>query len=153
MVTKKEREIIVRMHQKSKKQQNIADLIGCSQPTVHKWIQRFKQDRTLDSLPRSGRPTKLTEDILGQLKEKLEKKIKTANNKYCAVSTKEIRDFIKAEIGKKYSIRHVERLMHRLGFSLITPRSQHIRHDQEKVDAFRDEFKKNSKQSMWIMTS
>lgn len=40
-------------------------------------------------------------------------------------------------------MRHIERIIHRLGFSLITPRPQHLRHDQKKVDNFRDEFKKN----------
>jgi len=31
------------------------------------------------------------------------------------------------------------------------PRPQHLKHDQEKVDKFRDEFKKNSNRNMWVM--
>ena len=48
-------------------------------------------------------------------------------------------------------MRHVERIMHKLGFSLITPRPQHLRHDQNKVDKFREDFKKNFNRSMWAM--
>jgi len=151
MITIKEREFIIKFHQQGKNQQEIADLIGCSQPTVHKWITRFKRGKTLNTLPRSGRPTKLTKEILNQLKAKIHTKIKFENNKYCSVNTKEVKKLIKKEIDEDYSMRHIERIMHRLGFSLITPRPQHLRHDQEKVDKFRDEFKKNFKRSMWTM--
>tara|TARA_Y100000310_G_C20496732_1_gene721916 strand:+ start:53 stop:511 length:459 start_codon:yes stop_codon:yes gene_type:complete len=151
MISTKEREIIVKLHQQGKNQQDISDLIGCSQPTVHKWITRFKRGKTLDTLPRSGRPTKLTKETLSQLKEKIFAKIKSANNKYCSVSTKQVKKLVHKEIGEDFSMRHIERIMHKLGFSLITPRPQHLRHDQDKVDNFRDEFKKNSKRSMWAM--
>ncbi|MBU2589226.1 MAG: helix-turn-helix domain-containing protein [Nanoarchaeota archaeon] len=36
MLSIKEREQIVKWHQQGKNQQEIADLIGCSQPTAHK---------------------------------------------------------------------------------------------------------------------
>lgn len=151
MITIKERELITKLHQQGKNQQEIADLLGCSQPTVHKWITRFKRGKTLNTLPRSGRPTKLTGKNLSQLKDKILAKIKDANNEFCSVSTKQVGNIIRQEIGETYSLRHVERIMHKLGFSLITPRPQHIRHDQEKVDTFRDEFKKKFNRSMWAM--
>jgi len=151
MISTKERELIVRLHQQRKNQQEIADLIGCSQPTVHKWITRFKRGKTLDTLPRSGRPTKLTKKNLTKLKDKILTKIKSANDEYCSVSTKQVGKIIRQEIGETYSLRHVGRIMHGLGFSLITPRPQHLRHDQDKVDKFRDEFKKNFNRSMWVM--
>ena len=152
MISIKEREIIVKLHQQGKNQQYIADTIGCSQPTVHKWIKCSKRGRTLQTLPRSGRPTKLTKQNFARLKSKISKIIKEVNNEYCSVSTKRISEIIHQEIGEIYSIRHVERIMHRLGFSLITPRPQHIRHDQTKVDKFRDELKKNFNRSMWVMS-
>src|SRR3989344_702804 len=144
MISIKERELIVKLHQQEKNQQEIADLIGCSQPTVHKWVMRFKRGKTLHTLPRIGRPTKLTKQNLAKLK-------KEANDDYCSVSTKQVNDLVHKEIGEVYSLRHVERIMHKIGFSLITPRPQHIRHDQKRVDAFRREFKKNSNRSMWAM--
>jgi len=151
MISKKEREIIVQLHLKGKTQHEIAELIGCSQPTVHKWINRSKKGQTLETLPRSGRPTKLTKEALGQLKKKILSKIESANAQYSSVSTKQMQSLVKKEIGKTYSMRHIERTMHKLGFSLITPRSEHLRHDQKKVDQFRDEFKKNSNRNIWVM--
>jgi putative transposase len=151
MISIKERELIVKLHLGRKNQQEIADLIGCSQPTVNKWITRFKRGKTLNTLPRSGRPTQLTKETLGQLKKKILTKIKDANNKYCSVSTKQVKRLVHQEIGEDYTMRHIERIMHKLGFSLITPRPQHLRHDQEKVDKFRDEFKKNFNRCMWTM--
>lgn len=151
MLNVKERELIVRLHQQGKNQQEIADLMGCSQPTVHRWIKCSLSGRTLQTLPRSGRPTKLTTKTISRLKKNIVTKIEHANDDFCSVNTKEIRKIIHQDIGELYSLRHVERIMHKLGFSLITPRPQHIRHDQEKVDQFRDEFKKKFKRRIWAV--
>jgi putative transposase len=153
MILVQQRELIVKLHEQGKRQQYIADLIGCSQPTVNKWIRNYRQGRTLQTLPRSGRPTKLSSRKLDDMKLVITREIKSANEKYCSLSTKQVGEIIRREAGTDYSLRHVERLMHKLGFSLITPRPQHLRHDQEKVDAFRDEFKKKLKRGTWVISS
>ncbi len=153
MLSVKERELIVKLHNQRKKQEYIANLMGCSQPTVHAWIQRYKRGSTLETLPRSGRPTVLSKQKLAQLKEEFTQKAKEANKKFCSLDTKHFAEIIRHKTGKEYTPRHVRRILHAVGFSLIMPRSQHLRHDQQKVDAFKDEFKKNSKRSMWIMKS
>ena len=153
MLTKQQREMIIKLKNDGKKQQQIAQLIGCSQAAVSKWISKFERGRTLETLPRSGRPTKLTPAKLDKLKNKLLHEIKNANDKYCSLNTKQLSDIIKKEIGKEYSIRHVERTMHKLGFSLITPRTTHIKHDQKKVDEFKDMFKKNFSKNTWVLSS
>lgn len=152
MLTIRERELIVRLSNEGKKQEYIAGLIGCSQPTVHRWVKNSEGGRTLKTLPRSGRPTKLTKKNLSYLKKKICSLIKSTNAGYCAVSTKQVARLVENEVGKAYSMRHIERIMHKLGFSLITPRPEHIRHDQAKVDSFREEFKKNFSRSMWVMS-
>ena len=53
MITIEQRELIIKLHRQGKKQVYIADLIGCSQPTVHKWIKNNLKGRTLMTLPRS----------------------------------------------------------------------------------------------------
>ncbi len=143
MISISERKIIMRLHAQGKTQQTIANIVGCSQQMVSRWIYRFKKTNSLESRPRSGRPTKLKGKTLKLVKKKILNKINSANSEYNGVSTKQLKEVIRQEIGKTYSIRHVERIMHKLGFSLITPRPQHLRHDQNKVDTFRDEFKKN----------
>jgi transposase len=152
MLTKQQREMIIKLKQDGKKQQQISDLIGCSQAAVSKWISNHKSGRTLETLSRSGRPTKLSKTKIKKLKNNLLTEIKNANEKYCSLNTKQLSDIIKKEIGVEYSIRHVERIMHKLGFSLITPRTRHIKHDQKKVDEFKDRFKKNFSRSTWVLS-
>ena len=152
MISINERKLIIKWNNKGKTQQEIAELLGCNQTSVGRLLTKYKSKGTVKNLPRSGRPTNLTKQNLMRLKDKISKQIKEVNNEYCSVSTKQISDIIHQEIGETYSLRHVERIMHKLGFSLITPRPQHIRHDQDKVDKFRDEFKKNFNRSMWVMS-
>ena len=151
MISIKERELIVRLHQQEKNQQKIADLIGCSQPTVNLWLQREKHGLSLKTLPRSGRPTPLTKKTLTKLKKEFAKKAREANKKFCSINTKQFSQMINTKTNKNYSARHLRRILHKLDFSRITPRSQHIKNDPAKVAAFRQEFKKNSKRSMWVM--
>jgi transposase len=141
------------LHNAGKKQKDIADLIGCVQSAVNRWIKRSEETDSLESRPRSGRPTKLKDKTLERLREKILIKIESANSEFNSVSTKQISEIIRHEIGEIYSFRHIERIMHKLNFSLITPRTMHLKHDQEKVDNFRDEFKKNFNRSMWTMKS
>lgn len=78
--------------------------------------------------------------------------IKLANKDYGSLNTKQMANIIKEEVGRPYSIRHIERLMHKLGFSLIKPRPRHIKQDAKKLESFRTEFKKNLNRSIWVMT-
>lgn len=151
MISIKERELIIKWNKNGKNQQEIAELLNCHQSSVSRFLNKYKSKGVVENLPRSGRPTKLTKKNLERLKDKILSNIKAANNKYCSVSTKQVKKLVRQEIGENYSMRHIERIMHKSGFSLITPRPQHLRHDQEKVNNFRDEFKKNLKRSMWIM--
>lgn len=151
MLNLTQRELIVKLSKQQKKQQEIANIIGCSQPTVNFWLQREKQGITLKTLPRSGRPTPLTKKTLAKLKKEFSKEAREANKKFCSIKTKQFYDMINSRTKKSYSPRHCRRILHKLDFSRITPRSQHIKNDPQKVAEFREEFKKNSKQSTWIM--
>lgn len=146
----KERKLIIQWNEKGKTQEEIAELLNCHQSSISRFLVKYKRKGITQDLPRSGRPTKLTKERLSQLKKSIVAKIKSANDKYCSVSTKEVKKIIHQEISENYSMRHIERIMHKLGFSLITPRSQHLRHDQDKVDKFRDEFLKNLNRSIWV---
>ena len=153
MLNKQQRELIIKLKHDGKKQQQIAQLMGCSQAAVSKWISGYESGRTLETLPRSGRPTKLNASSLKKLRNKLLNGVRSANKKFCSLSTKQLGSIIKKEIGRQYSIRHVERIMHKLGFSLIKPRPKHTKQDPKKVAEFKEEFKKNSKRNTWILSS
>ncbi|HIH15639.1 MAG TPA: transposase [Nanoarchaeota archaeon] len=151
MISLKERELILQWDKKGKSQEEMAHLLDCHQSSVSRFLKKYSTSGTIKVLGRNGRPTKLNKEVYSNLKEKILSKILTTNKDFCAVSTKEVNKIILKEIGQTYSLRHVERILHKLGFSLITPRSQHVRHDQEKADKFRQEFKKKLSRSMWAM--
>jgi len=151
MLNLTQRELIVRLSSQGKKQQEIAEIIGCSQPTINFWLQRAKKNLSLKTLPRSGRPTPLTKKTLAVLKKEFANEARAANKEFCSINTQQFYQMINDRTKKNYSPRHLRRILHKLDFSRITPRSKHIKNDPKKIVAFREEFKKNLKRNIWVM--
>ncbi|MEA3379146.1 MAG: winged helix-turn-helix domain-containing protein, partial [Nanoarchaeota archaeon] len=82
---------------------------------------------------------------------KIVKKVLSQNMKYSSCTSKELRNIIRKEIKKPISLRHARRIFHKIGFSLITPKSKYTKNNPEKVAQFRKEFKKNLKESFWVI--
>ncbi|MBI2548193.1 transposase [Candidatus Woesearchaeota archaeon] len=151
MINLQTRELVLKWTKQGKTQEEIADLAGCHQSAISRLIAKYKKTGSLKNRFRSGRPTPLTKETLAKLKEEFTNKARTANKNFCSINTKKFSELIQKTTGKNYTTRHVERILHKLDFSRITPRSQHIKNDPAKVAAFRDEFKKNFKQNTWVM--
>ncbi|MFH1064250.1 MAG: winged helix-turn-helix domain-containing protein [Candidatus Woesearchaeota archaeon] len=147
----KERELIVKLYDEGKKQHVIADILGTSQQKVSFWVRRYKKTRSFENRLRSGRPSNFSDENLSLIKAKIVKKVVSKNMKYSSCTSKELKNIISREIKKPISMRHARRILHKIGFSLITPRSQHVKNDPEKVANFRREFKKKSNQSFWVI--
>ena len=147
----KERELIVKLYNEGRKQEQIASILGCSQSKVSFWIIRYKKEGSLDNKPKSGRPSNFSEEKLSLIKSKIIRKVVSRNLKYSSCTSKELRDIISKEIKKPISLRHARRILHKIGFSLITPRQKHTKNDPQKVAAFRQQFKKNSNESFWVI--
>lgn len=148
----KVRELIIELLKKGKTCRNIADILGVSKSKVSFWNQRFKKTGSLKDKPRSGKPTPLTKDKLQSVAKALRAKVVAVKNK-AGFSSKEVLELLNREAGRTYTLRHAERLLHKMGLSLITPRTNHIRNDEKAVAKFRTEFKKNFNRSMWIFQS
>lgn len=151
MINLQTRELVLKWTKQGKKQQQIAELVGCNQSAISRLIVKYNKTGSIKNLPRSGRPTPLTKNTLTKLKAEFKRKAKAANKNFCSIDVKQFSQMIEKEADRKYSTRHVERILHRLDFSRITPRSQHIKNDPKKVNEFRGEFKKNLKQNIWVM--
>lgn len=146
----KERELIIKLKKEGKTCIEIGKILGISKGTVSYWDRRFKETGCLKDKPRPGRPTPLNEKRLQEIKEKIKETILEKNDK-AGLSSKEILVFIRRETGKTYTIRHVERLLHKMGFSLVTPRVHHIRKDEKAQETFREKFKKNADRNIWTI--
>ena len=148
----KERELIIDLLKKGKKCRDIGDILGVSKSKVSFWNQRFRKTGNLQDKPRSGKPTSLTKEKLADVAEMLRDKVAIAKNK-AGFSSKEVLELLEKEGGKSYTLRHAERLLHKMGLSLITPRTSHVRHDEKAVAKFRTDFKKNFNRSTWVFQS
>ena len=148
------RKLIIKLFKKGRNQDEIAEIVDCNQSTVCKWIKAYKNGRTdFEDRLREGRPTNFKGHVLRTVRKKLMKKIKSANEKFGHISTKECKEIIETETGKTYSTRHVERIMHKLGFSLIKPRRQHIKKNQKRTDSSRKNLLKKTRHgTTWGMS-
>lgn len=143
----KERELIIKFSREKKTCREIASLLGTSKSKVSYWINRSRRTAVLSDLPRSGRPTILSQKRLNMLRSRLRKE--ELSSDIAGFSSKGVSDVLHEMTGNQYSIRHVRRILKRINISLITPRSFHIKNDQGKVAEFRREFKKNLRKNMW----
>ena len=151
MINLQTRELVLKWTTQGKTQQEMAELAGCHQSAISRLLAKHKKTGSIKNQRRSGRPTPLTNETLTKLKKDFARKARAANRNFCSIDTKKFSELIQKTTGMNYTTRHVERILHRLDFSRITPRSQHIKNDPVKVAAFRDEFKKNFKQNIWVM--
>jgi transposase len=151
MINLQTRELVLKWKKEGKSQQHIAELVGCNQSAISRLLVKHSQTGSIKNLPRSGRPTLLTKKTLAKLKKEFIQEARTANKNFCSINTKQFSEMIQSKTKKKYSQRHVTRILHQLDFSRITPRSQHIKNDPKKVKEFRTEFKKKLENSTWVM--
>ena len=148
----KERELIIQLNKKKKTCREIAFDLDISKSKASFWSNRFKKERSLADKPRSGCPTLLSKNKLDEIYEEVKSQIKSNKNK-SGTSTKEVKNIIEKKIGKKYSPRHVQRILHKIGFSLITPRVNHIKKDEKAQEKFKRELKHNSQKNIWVIPS
>jgi len=147
----KERELIIKLHKEKRSTYEISSILGISQTKASFWVRRYKKTGNLENLPRSGRPTPLTKDELESIRSQI--KSRMLEPKKSGISSKEVLEIIKHKTKRKYTLRHTQRLLHKMGLSLITPRVSHIRKDEKAQHKFREEFKKNSSRNMWVIQS
>jgi len=152
MINLQTRELVLKWANQGKTQQVIANLAGCNQSAISRLILKHKKTGSIKNRFRSGRPTPLTTKTLAKLKADFTNKARAANRKFCSIDTKKFSGIIEQTTGRKYTPRHVERILHKLDFSRITPRSQHVKNDPAKIAAFRNEFKKNLKTNTWVLS-
>jgi transposase len=146
----KERELIIKLHKEKRSTYEIAEILGISQTKASFWVRRYKKTGSLENMPRSGRSTPLTKHKLEEIKNQLRAKHLEVKSDKAGISTKEVLQLIEQKTEQRYSIRHIERIMHKIGLSLITPRVSHIRKDENAQAKFRVEFKKNFNRHTWV---
>ncbi len=104
----------------------IMDITGASRRAVQQWIARYNRggiEELLDK-PRSGRPALLTIKREKQLARRIEAGPTEADG-VSVFTGPAVGALVKREFGVLYSLRGIERLLGRLGFSYLAPRPRH----------------------------
>ncbi len=148
----KERELIIKLIKEKKTVRQIESILGISKSKASFWNRRYKKTGSLEDKPKCGRPTPLTKETLDSIASAIKSRIIQPKSK-AGISSKEVLSLIENKTNKRYTMRHTERLLHKMGFSLITPRVNHVKKDKEAQDLFRQEFKKNFKRGIWAIQS
>lgn len=148
------RQNMISLHNKGKKQTEISYLLDVPQTTVSYWIRNFRNEKRLTDKPRSGRPAQLTVKQKNELKDML---LDFPPQRYGGESlgwtTKKAMQCVKDNFNVSYGMRQMQKLFHKFGLSLITPRLQHRKGSYAARTIYRLEFKKNSKMNIWAAPS
>ena len=150
----KERELIIRLHNQERSTREIGNILGISKSKAAFWIKRHKESGSLKDKPRSGKPSQLTKEQFKIIRDALHD---FPPSRYGGESigwtTKMLIKFIKEEFGIKFGVRYAEKIMHKSGIRLVTPRPIHVKSSRGVQDVYKNGFKKNSRKNIWIAPS
>ena len=95
--------------------QEIANIMGVNRRTVYNWRKRYEEEgiEGLKTREKPGRKRKLSDEDMDKLKDLLKQK------EYW--TTREVRDLIKIEFGIEYTLRHITRILRKLGMKYQKP--------------------------------
>ncbi len=133
----KSRLLVALKRKEGESMDSIARQLEMKRITVNTILHRF-QDRGIsakDDEKRSGRPSELSRPQLKNLRTQLLKGPRKGQNPLW--TTKMVMDLVEREYRKKYTVRHMRRLLHQLGFSVQKPRPRHYLADPKEQEQFK----------------
>jgi transposase len=113
----------------------VCELLGKTHKTIRGWRQSYEKGGLKALLmiqSGRGRKPRLTKVAFEHDINELQKQ-----NKGGRIRCQDIVDYIAVKYQLNYSHSGMYHLLHRFGFSWITSRSKHRKHDQEAIEAFK----------------
>lgn len=109
------------------------------------WKKRFEKKGFEGLYDREGRGRKssLNKKQLKQLSNAIDKGIEMKDGYKRGYKTKDVRELISKKFGIDYTTRNCTKILHREGYNLKVPRPRNKSRNQNNVDEFKQEFKKN----------
>ena len=137
-------QIIIYLKDK-KNMREISELLHISLGIIPYWKQRFEKNglSSLEDKKGRGRKSNLSEKDKKKIAKEIDSGILLNDGYRRGYKTKDVQEMIKRLHGIIYTARHVRRLMHNVGYSLKVPRPRNKSRNQENVDDFKQDFKKN----------
>lgn len=131
-------------------QREVAKMLHISNGIVPFWKARFESGGfdALQDLEGRGIKSKMSDEELSMLRSAMEEPIPTGDGYYRWWKSKDSRIFLNDYFGLGYTRQHICRILHVIGCSMQVPRPRNKSRNQEAVDEFKRDFKKNEK--IWI---
>jgi transposase len=128
------------------KSTQVAELFGLSRNGVVKWIRKANQVglAAVEDSPRPGRPTHLNDKILRELDQILSKSPREVGISRTRWDGVVVVEYLKRVHRIDIHVRHAQRLIRKLGYSLRQPIYRFVQASDQGVAEFRKTLKKNS---------
>lgn len=126
-------------------QREVSSMIHISTGIVPYWKKRFEKQgvRGLRDKKGRGRKSKLRKVQLHQILAAVDRGIKLPDGYRRGYKTKDVKIFIRESFSIWYSDRHCRRLLRKMRYRLKVPRPRNKSRNQNNIDEFKRQFKKN----------
>jgi len=127
------------------KSTQVAELFGLTRWAVVKWIQKANVGgaETVTDRVRSGRPSHFGEDVMKNLDEVLSKTPQDFGLPRAQWDGVVFVEYLKKTYHVEIHVRHAQRLMKKLGYSLRRPMYRFVQAKEDGVEEFRKTLKKS----------
>lgn len=132
-------------------QREAAKMLHISNGIVPFWKARFESGgfETLQDKEGRGLKPKMNEEELSMIGSAIEEGVIMEDGYRRGYKTKDLIEFINSNFGINYTPRHCRRILQMINCSLQVPRPRNKSRNQEDVNKFKRDFKKNEK--IWVM--
>lgn len=126
------------------KSTQVAELFGVSRWGVVKWIRRANDEglAAIKDQPRPGRPSLFDENVMRALDEALSKSPQDYGISRHRWDGVVVVEYLKRSHSIKVKVRHAQRMIKKLGYSLRRPMYRYVQATEAGVKEFHEEVKK-----------
>jgi putative transposase len=126
------------------KSTQVAELFDLSRLGVVKWIRNANQRglASIEDRPRSGRPARIDAKVLKELDQVLSKSPKKVGISRAKWDGVMVVEYLKRHHQVNIHVRHAQRLIRKLGYSLRQPVYRYVQASEEGIQSFRKTLKK-----------
>jgi len=126
------------------KSTQVAELFGLTRWAVVKWIQKANSDgvEAVKDYARSGRPSHFDEDMMKKIDDALSKSPQDFGISRAQWDGVVFVEYLKKTYHIEIHVRHAQRLIKKLGYSLKRPMYRFVQAKKEGVEGFRKALKK-----------
>jgi transposase len=139
----RQRTQIIVLAQEGKSRHFIAQNCGCARALVDYWVKRYNQEglEGLKNRPRKRKHFPFSQEEQEKFCQRISAGPKQ-EEKICVFHGEDVRRILQEEFGKLRSLSGTYKLLHRLGYRLLSPRPKHYKANEEEQENFKKKFQK-----------